>query len=125
MNTRIVSKGARHSAAVKRGIERASIMIAERELIEIDRRGEAAALRARVWRGMLALLGKAEIGRCIPDPDAIEAQLKAAFRSGYIKALRDVSRERQRMERARSYDALPRITMQEAAQVYHAYDRAA
>lgn len=115
------SIGHRHSVAVKKGIERSLISIPEREMIQMDMQAKRASTRAKVWQGMIALLGKAEIGRCIPDPDAIEQQLKNAWQAGYVAALRDVSKERQRMERARNYDAFPIMSMQEAEKISHVY----
>lgn len=114
-----VSRGARHSAAVRRGIA------AYREPAHIataaERRADAASRNARIWRGMVALLGRVRVP--IPTPDEIETQLKQSWRDGYVRALRDVQRERERLEAQRYYDALPQITNQEARTISHAYER--
>ena len=72
--------------------------------------------------------------KLIPDPksyvnainfELILEQLKAAFKSGYIQALKDVDKERKRQELA-SYEEVMKskvISKQELATINHAYDR--
>lgn len=82
---------------------------------------DCASVRARVWRGMIRLLSKAKLP--IPTPDEIESELKRSWRDGYIKALRDVQREREQMEAQRYLDAMPSLTKQEARTFSHEYEK--
>ena len=53
---------------------------------------------------------------------AIREQLREWWLAGYVRALRDVKRERERMEDASYQAALGTITKQELAAISHAYD---
>ena len=70
---------------------------------------------------MVALLGKIHVP--IPTPEEIEEQLKKSWKAGYVRALLDVKRERERIEAQKYRDALPKITIQELRRISHAYDK--
>jgi hypothetical protein len=116
-----VSRGERHSLAVRRGIQRWRERPSLREIIAAEQKANRAAINARIWRGMVALLEKTSVP--IPTPDEIEAQLKKSWKAGYVRALLDVKRERERMEAQRYRDALPKITTQELRRISHAYEK--
>lgn len=113
------SQGARHSAAVKRGMMRYREPFTA--VASAEQRANQAARNARIWRGMVALLSK--VNMPIPTPDDVEKQLKHSWKAGYIQALRDVRRERERMEAHQYLDALPQITIQEARKISHIYEK--
>lgn len=113
------SRGERHSAAVRRGLLR--YRESHSTISTAEQRANQAKTDARVWRGMIALLGK--VGVPIPTPEEIETQLKQSWKDGYVRALRDVQREREQLEAQRYYDALPQITNQEVRTISHAYER--
>lgn len=54
--------------------------------------------------------------------EAIRQQLREWWIAGYVHALRDVKRERERMEAASYEAALGSVTMQEAVAFSHRYD---
>ena len=57
------------------------------------------------------------------DFDGGRAQISEAFQSGYIRALKDVKREREKHEAASYQAALGTISKQELTRISHAYDR--
>ena len=56
------------------------------------------------------------------DAARIRQKLSEYYRRGYVQALRDVKRERERMEVASYEAALGSVTMQEAVAFSHRYD---
>lgn len=116
------SRGIAHSLAVKRGQMRLretpfSAVVARR----VDRDASRAARNVGVFRAMLALLGKVNVP--IPDPQEIERELRAAFKRGYVQALRDVKHEREKQDAQSYHEAMPVAAMQDARQISHAYNR--
>lgn len=85
-------------------------------------------------RGWLLLAEKAW-GRAVPrliahllrparySDEAIREQLRQWYLAGYVQALRDVKRERERIEDASYQDAIGTVTLQEAETFSHRYDR--
>lgn len=116
-----LSRGKRHGESVRRGILRWRERPSLRDVIFAEHKANRAAVNARIWRGMVALLGKIHVP--IPTPEEIEEQLKKSWKAGYVRALLDVKRERERIEAQKYRDALPKITIQELRRISHAYDK--
>lgn len=84
----------------------------EAEHTQATARAELAANRRKLTPSPAAFLMA-----CNFDLSGIRKQLKKAFRDGYVRALLDVKRERERMERAAYFDSLPRTTPQDMAEI--------
>src|SRR5690606_26745924 len=79
------------------------------------------------------LLAEAAWGRAVPrlishllrlsrySDEAIRQQLRDWYLAGYVQALRDVKRERERMEDASYIASMPTITAQEVAEINAAF----
>ena len=115
------SCGPRHSAAVKRGIAKCREHYTAEQWSALHRRAEKASRYVGMWGGMVALLGKLNVA--IPSPEDIERELRQSYQRGYVQALRDVKREREKQEACRYYDAMPSISRQEAGTISHVYQR--
>ena len=63
----------------------------------------------------------AYLAACNFDLSGIRAQLRDAYCRGYVQALRDTKRERERMERASYVEAMPVASVQDLAEMSHAY----
>ena len=119
------SRGERHSQAIKRS-PRWDAWQANRGRCVRQDDGEPD-----LTKGWL-MLAKAAYGRCdvgnalvratAYDPDRVSEQMREQWRAGYVQALQDVRRERERQERNRYVGSLPTISRQEAARISHAYD---
>jgi hypothetical protein len=70
--------------------------------------------------GLCRLLGRLNIA--IPSPEEIERELRASYQRGYVQALRDALRERQRMERSSYLHAMPRPAFEDLKAMSHIYD---
>ena len=119
------SRGLAHSAAIKRspGWDR---WCRERQ----GRTRARFAPEPDPTKGWLLLAeaawGRLDVGASLLrasryDDAAIQQQLREHWLAGYVAALRDVKRERERMEEAAYEAAMPRISLQEAAAVSHQF----
>lgn len=117
------SRGDAHSLAVKRGIRR---MQEEWEVYKVFpvKKADKKANRASRWVGMVGglsrLLGRINVP--IPTPDEIEQELRAAYKRGYIQALRDALRERNKQEQSSYRHAMPTPSYQDLKAMSHVYD---
>jgi hypothetical protein len=115
------SCGRAHSIAVKRGMKKWREHYTDEQWRAIHFRAKKAARYVGMWRGMVALLGKLNVP--IPSPDDIERELRTSYQRGYVQALRDVKREREKQE-AQSYaEAMNTISFQEACKISHVYEQ--
>jgi hypothetical protein len=123
------SRGQAHSSAIKRspGWDR---WCRERQS-RLRARSAPQPDPAKGWLLLAeAAWGKLDIGAILIrasryDDVAIQQQLREHWLAGYVAALRDVKRERERMEEAAYEAAMPQISLQEAAAVSHEFHKEA
>ena len=86
---------------------------------------EAAKAKAdkRVRRRVLKPDPQAWLKACGFDLSGISRQLREYYVLGYVQALRDIKREREKAERGSYVAAMPRLTKQELATISHAWSR--
>ena len=114
------SCGKAHSDAVKHGIHKWRESISTREWRALEKRARFASRRCGVVRGMIKLLG--QIKPPISSPDEVEAQMRTDFKRGYIQALRDVKREREKQEAASYFDAMQTTSKGSLREISHRFD---
>ncbi len=131
MTPRNCSRGPAHSSAIKRspGWDR---WCRERQRRRFDQ--ALSVPEPDQTKGWLLLAeaawGQLDIGTSLVRPsrysdEAIRQQLREHWLAGYVSALRDVQRERQRMEEASYEAAMPRISPQEASAISHRFNEEA
>lgn len=128
MSYRNCSRGLEHSLAIKRSPGW------DRWCRQRQRRRAAQTLLAPEpdgTKGWLLLAeaawGRLNLGTILVRPsrysdDAIRQQLREHWLAGYVSALRDVKRERERMEEGSYEAAMPRISLQEASTISHSFN---
>lgn len=89
---------------------------------EAEQQAACAKAERRVGRRKPEPDPKAWLKACGFDLSGIRAQLRAHYIAGYVQALRDAKREREKMERASYADAMKTATAQELATISHAYE---
>jgi hypothetical protein len=122
-----LSYGLAHSRAIKSSAgwarysrERQTPLNRRHLLIEPDMTKGWLLLAEKAWGNLgiqTALLRPSRY-----SDDAIRIQLREWWLAGYVKALKDVKTERERMEESSYQDSIGNVSMQEAVAFSHRYD---